>query len=293
MPEWASRLLKMLIYTALPVKRILSFYKPLVADLIFNSFLGDVHLYGDYPRTRGQAVRRFHVILDEIVIRDFIKWYKVDYQRMPTYHPPKFTVIAHSLGSIMSFDALVYSRAKEEVRKGEAQRCPSLPFPGYAEPSKDEEETWNRIMKQLKKLKKEDEERVKNHNCPRISQESQANLEEIKLLDYLCDSQGTTFKKFPPLMWRNYVKIFVTLGSPIDKFHVLWYQNYLHMGLDRPQSPGDSLKKKEFQEKFASWFDCEWLDDSSKSEIVHYNLCDEQDPVGHHLDVAKSSKVYP
>ena len=71
---WAFPLLESFVKVVLPVKKILAFKDKALAEKIFDNVLGDVHLYGDYSRTRGRAVRHFHVILDEIMLRDFIDW---------------------------------------------------------------------------------------------------------------------------------------------------------------------------------------------------------------------------
>lgn len=68
---WLIPLLEEVEATVIPVKRVLSLYKKSIADHIFNDIIGDIHLYGDFARTRGRAVRRFHATLDQIVLRDF------------------------------------------------------------------------------------------------------------------------------------------------------------------------------------------------------------------------------
>ncbi|MFQ5882139.1 MAG: hypothetical protein ACE5I9_06670 [Candidatus Methylomirabilales bacterium] len=265
-PKWATEMLRSLVDTALPLKTLLSFRYRDLAKLIFDDILGDVHLYGDYARTRGRAVRHFHVILDEIHLRDFIDWCR-NVTDVAEYHPPVYTVIAHSLGSIMSFDALVYAHASRTIREDTVRPrhpCPSLPFPGYTEAAEGEKETWDRLIQRL------DSTGRKNELKSRYPQ--------------LTDDHP----RIPPLMWRGHVKNFVTLGSPIDKFHVIWFQNYLHMGLRKKydKKPGGYQEFRGFKKQWAE----NWLEVGN--EIVHYNLCDEQDPVGHHLDVAQASENY-
>jgi len=292
LPDWGRLLLDRLIKTALPAQKLLSWYNPEMAKQIFRDFLGDVHLYGDYARTRGKAVRHFHVVLDEIHIRDFIQWCRYGPGGMATYTPPAYTVIAHSLGSIMSFDALVYSRAKETLRESNspvAHNSPSLPFPGYKDEAKGESEVRERIISDLNKKIKDDHPIKKKY----LALKGQAS-------------------PIPLLLWRDCIENFVTLGSPIDKYHVLWFQNYYHMGLKRrkknpqkePESPLESDQRKENGQNI--WesipeFDQEWSqdwlekpapDEKPLPKIVHYNLCDEQDPVGHHLDTAQATDNY-
>ena len=167
LPPWAEPLLNSLVETLLPIKRLLALWKPKLAKLIFDDFLGDVHLYGDYARTRGRAVRHFHVILDEIFLRDFIDWCQHDQERNQynPYEPPVFTVIAHSLGTVLSFDALVYAHAKKEtVREKYASSqhdCPSLPFPGYTFYREAERDAWEYLLGRLSPAKANDLEEKK------------------------------------------------------------------------------------------------------------------------------------
>ena len=257
-------MLDRLIDTALPVKKLLNWYRPEIAKRIFDDFLGDVHLYGDFARTRGKALRHFHVVLDEIHLRDLINWNKFvsegGKKLNESYQPPVYTVIAHSLGSIMSFDSIVYSHANESVRNAKSSAshpCPSLPFLGYTDKADGEEETWNTLMEELETL------------------EGDKTFVECKKL-YLEEWKNRQRQVFiPPLRWSNYLENFVTLGSPIDKYHVLWWQNYFHMGL-----------ASEFGGACDNWWE------PNKPKILHYNLCDEQDPVGHHLDVSQGTRNY-
>lgn len=220
LPDWAGHLLGQLIETALPIQKLLSLANKDLATRIFRDFLGDVHLYGDYARTRGKAVRHFHVVLDEIHIRDFIQWYRYGREKgesVDDYRPPTYTIIAHSLGSIMSFDALVYSRARDSVRASSspvAHDSPSLPFPGYRDEAKGEEKVRNEIISMLER-----KDSMGNDEIP----------------DHPIKAEYLTLKgkkaPIPLLLWRDCIENFVTLGSPIDKYHVLWFQNYYHMGL--------------------------------------------------------------
>lgn len=272
---WALPLLRAVVNVALPVKTMLGFKRLELSKKIFDGFLGDAHLYGDYSRTRGKAVRHFHVILDEIMLRDFIDWCHRDKERtsegkesMP-YEPPRFTIIAHSLGSIMSFDALVYAYAKQEVR--EAQRaawhsCPSIPFLGYTYQTEAEIRSWNYIRGQLRELQAGKEWNEHKAHFPQ-------SLDDLL--------KCATAPVIPLLTWRDQVENFITLGSPIDKYHVLWWQKYLHMGLQKagvPKNWNDGVDK--------------WIDDGPQEKIPHYNFCDEQDPVGHRLNVARGTMNY-
>ena len=259
--SWQEKLLHQLVETALPMKKILNWYNPGLVNRIYDDFLGDVHLYGDFARTRGRAVRHFHVILDEIHLRDFIEWGRHNRERggLATYKPPIYTVVAHSLGSIMSFDALVYAQAIQPIREAKsttAHPCPSLPFLGYGDPAAGEQVTWELLIEQLSELE--------GHH--RIKREYLQEWEEQKKVT------------IPPLKWRDHIHNFVTLGSPIDKYHVLWWHNYYHMGVGIGSDQ--------------SWSQ-DWVEERRPDKkIVHYNLCDEQDPVGHKLDVAQGTEHY-
>ena len=151
------KLLHQLVETALPMKKLLNWHSPALSQMIFDDFLGDVHLYGDFARTRGRAVRHFHVILDEIHLRDLIEWGKNNQDKggVATYQPPTYSVIAHSLGSILSFDALVYAQAERSLREAKASTdhpSPSLPFLGYVDPAEGENITWASLIEQLSGL---------------------------------------------------------------------------------------------------------------------------------------------
>ena len=256
-PSWAGPLLQQIEDSGLTVKAALTYFQPTLSTLIFDNILGGIHLYGDYARTRGKAVRHFHFVLDEICLRDFVDWCRYEEGGYSTYQLPTFTVIGHSLGSIMSYDALIYAFARKDIRDtSQRQRhpCPSLPFPAYTEPAKSEAAIWGNLITQLERLG--------------------GNWKQYKLKYDLSD----TAPDVPLNLWRNCVKEFITLGSPIDKFHALWYQNYLHMGFQG-------------QEDIPSAWADDWFE-TPQRKIIHFNLCDEQDPVGHHLDLAQSTKNY-
>ena len=255
-PNWAKVILNTIVDTTLPLKKVVSLKYPELMSLVFDDFLGDVHLYGDYARNRGRSVRRFHRVLDEICVRDFIDWCSVNKEH--DYQPPEFTVIAHSLGAIFSFDALVYSHLKEDVRANRAASShllSSLPFPGYSFQDHKESETWSY-------LKEVSDKRIKD-----ISDTKLRNKRKREFKKYLPGFDSNY--DIPTIYWRGRIKNFVTMGGPIDKFLILWQKNYSHM---------DQLDKDDFI--------------ATKEKIVHYNLCDEQDPVGHHMNIARNTALY-
>lgn len=253
--QWGKLVLEQIQHSALTVQAALTYFKPEWAKLIFDEILGNVHLYGDYTRTRGKAVRHFHLVLDEIFVRDFLDWHR----RTPglKYQRPTFTIIAHSLGTIMSFDALTYAFAKRPIRdESQPHDCPSLPFPAYKEQAPEEKQIWRSLAKAMT---------------------AELGQEFTKVTGAMVQPKAPAV---PALYWRGCVKEFITLGSPIDKFHTLWYQNYLHMGFQN--LPHDMVPP--------SW-SMNWLDEP-ELKIKHINLSDEQDPVGHHLDIALSTTNY-
>ena len=284
----------------LPVKKILAFKDKKLAEKIFDNVLGDVHLYGDYSRTRGRAVRHFHVILDEIMLRDLIDWCYRDKDLIKRegkegrkidpspYQAPDFTIIAHSLGSIMSFDALVYANARDDVRKAQGaawNSCPSLPFLGYAglgdtDPQvKAETVSWNYFIEQLQILKNNGDLDTYKVNIPKAITDT---LDQTSHPPETSETSEIPAPEVPLLTWRGRVKNFITLGSPIDKYHALWWPKYLHMGLKR----NGSYPNPKWQNGVDGWLN------APDQKINHYNFCDEQDPVGHNLDVAQGTENY-
>lgn len=277
--NWVMPLLCEIEQTLMPMKGLLTYYSKEAARAVFQDVIGDVHLYGDYARTRGQAVRRFHRVMDEIHLRDYVQWCRFERTSADeNYVPPNYTVIAHSLGSVLSFDALVYAFAKESIRDGTDRHTSGcLPFPGYTEREDSDQESWLGLLSELMR-----EPRRPNLPC---AAENWAGLGTRYVRFKQC--HGATMPKSnasllyhdcPLLLWRDHVKHFITLGSPIDKFLTLWHHNYRHMGLSHHSFPH-------------AWSD-NWLDDTNRHRITHYNLCDEQDPVGHHLDNTQECPNY-
>lgn len=276
--EWVMPMLKEIKQTLLPIQGLLKWYAPAVEKSIYQDVIGDIHLYGDYVRTRGQAVRRFHAQLDQIHLRDYIQWCR--FERMSKdepYVPPVYTIIAHSLGSVLSFDALLYAFAKESIREGNDRHdSGSLPFPGYTEQEEFESESWLGLLSDLRKPPRDTSLPHPHENWARLSACYAQFRKSYGVRPPSIDSPRAG--DLPLLLWRDHVKHVITLGSPIDKFLVLWHHNYRHMGpIHFPAAD--------------TW--CEgWLDDTITHRITHYNVCDEQDPVGHHLDVGRNCAAY-
>ncbi|HKP95608.1 MAG TPA: hypothetical protein VJ385_07615 [Fibrobacteria bacterium] len=210
---WVLDMLFLLRQTIVFAEKILALRFKELNKVVFGKYLGDVQLYAEFSHCRGEGVRLFHDTMEKI------------HKRLnPDPKNPnriEYTVIAHSLGTVMALDSLMLahanpqdwdppSRGDSEKDAGPKMESKDLPFPGY--------------------------------------------------------DNG---KPYPKLDWIDSVKAFVTLGSPIDKFLTLWWYNYLYL-LD----PRWILKR------------------SPDRRIKHYNFCDEQDPVGHRLDFARTAPAF-
>jgi len=129
LPNWAMPLLKGIDESVMPARTLMKHLSPELEDLVFNRVIGDIHLYGDYVRTRGQAVRRFHWVLDEIYLRDYVQWCRFERKTVDEpYVPPVFTILSHSLGTVLSFDALISAFATTAIRSGSG-RHPATSIP--------------------------------------------------------------------------------------------------------------------------------------------------------------------
>ncbi|MFT5913799.1 MAG: hypothetical protein ACI81T_000283, partial [Bacteroidia bacterium] len=249
---WVMPILYQLEETLIFLDNLLSAKFPFVEDLIFNKFLGDVQVYGEYQQIRGKAVRRFHNLMEKIE-REHIKQFSSEsideegdrryfsnYEN--AYVKPRYTILAHSLGTVMAMDALLYAHTSKEVYEFPG-KFSNLPFTGYA----------NKYEKINEHSPKEDSHYWLLRNCK----------------NYLGEK------------WLDNVASFVTLGSPIDKFLTIWWQNYVYLGKDK----GNLSKRGDTVDQI-------FMQRRDGSKIKHYNYCDEQDPVGHQLDKFKSKKIY-
>lgn len=229
-PEWSVRILELIQQTVSIIHAFAHLRAQDFDTLVFDNFLGDVQLYGEFAQTRGRAMRRFHRLLSRIEK----KHVEQEAKRGGTPREARYTVIAHSLGTVMSMDALLYACARPEVRTGAAASAdPNLPYPSYI----------NDADFKLLTLAKGD-----------IAEAIKQGAD----LDYLDTS------------WIRKVDSFVTLGSPIDKFLHLWWMNYSHL------------------------VKTDWMDPARGPEhrILHLNYSEEQDPVGHKLDMARSAPAF-
>lgn len=177
--DWIIYLLEIMQKGMLRAQQILNLKASSVSTKIFNDFLGDVEIYGNFPHTRGRAVRLFHEMMAKLH-EDHLNEFKDK--------APQYTIIAHSLGTVMTLDAITYAHANEESRLSVTitEDSKVVHFPGY--------------------------------DGSQFSHEH-SQLERVNDLDP---------KKPPSVEWVNYLCSYVTLGSPIDKYLALWTDNYLH-----------------------------------------------------------------
>lgn len=193
-------MLYLLADTLLLLRFAMNFRFKEMKELVFVKYLGDVQVYGEYDRCRGLAVRRFHETMAKI---------EAAHNTREPERKPRYVIIAHSLGSVMSFDALLYAHVPRKIRCGKGS---NWVLPGYQRKATDA--------------------------CPKTG-------------------------------WIRRVESFVTLGSPIDKFLMLWWLNYRYL-----------LKSRV------------WCQLNRSTKISHFNYCDELDPVGHNLDVVHCTPAY-
>jgi len=126
-PPWTLKVLELLRETIAVTDLVLRLRLAEWRDVIFGQYLGDVQLYGEYAVARGQAVRRFHDRLADVE-----EAHAREFAGVADAPEARYTVIAHSLGTVMAMDALLYAHAHDRVRAGTDAPGLGLPFPGYA-----------------------------------------------------------------------------------------------------------------------------------------------------------------
>lgn len=208
-PGWALRLIRLMSEAVRLVQKAMLLKYPSLSIKIFNDYLGDVQLYGEYGPCRGTGVRRFHELMAQVQAAHNLEQEERK-KRGKTPREARYTIVAHSLGTIMSLDALLYACADQARGRNQGPH-----FEGYLKEN-----------------------------------EQQDPLDSTK-------------------RWISNVDSFATLGSPIDKYLVVWWLNYEHLTED-------------------SWFIAPKRDDK-EHQIRHFNYSDEQDPVGGELDVASTA----
>jgi len=202
-PLWIRRVLYLLADTLLLVRFAMSFRFKEMKELVFVKFLGDIQLYGEYDRCRGQAVRRFHELMAKVEAK-----HEESEQKRETPREARYAVIAHSLGSIMSLDALLYASAKPHVRRGDDD---AWKFRGYLRDDDESDESGD-----LAKLNRLRQKSRRTNGV--LSAEENRDLHAL-------DRKFT----FLDTRWIHRVRSFVTLGSPIDKYLTIWWLNYQYL----------------------------------------------------------------
>ncbi len=235
-------------------------------DNIMHKFVGDIQIYGENRSVRGRAVRRFHNLMEKIhnhhlemhkiknydaTIQDVNQRYK---DAAGVSYIPKYNIIAHSLGTVMAMDAIMYAHIKTKVayghnKKADVSHYHNLPFEQY---------TGDHLRRNI---------RAEN----RQAQDADGNLQTEEITKGECIGSN----------WLESLETFTTLGSPIDKYLTLWPENYDYLKgvayrTDVPPGAGEVFHERPKGKK-----------------IRHFNYCDEQDPVGHKLDMFADTDAYP
>jgi len=106
----AERFLTLLEEAIIPIQLFMTIRLPQLYRQIFFSAFGDVQLYTEFKPCRGKSIRRFHDTLRWAHYRHYqtARANKIPEGDIPT---PRFTIITHSLGTVLAIDALAYARA--------------------------------------------------------------------------------------------------------------------------------------------------------------------------------------
>lgn len=278
--NWVLKVLQQVQEAALFCQKVASLpgiKKTEELDAILDAYVGDIQIYGENRSVRGRAVRRFHDLMEDIhknhcetyglkqhTSKDEITSMlgvaagagtskrmeqKMRYmsQEEKISYIPKYSIIAHSLGTVMAMDSLMYAHVRSSAAYPEGMKTKdthqrNLPFEQYCE------------------LVERDHEHDRDMDYDHEDMERRLGNEFI----------GSN--------WIHDVEAFVTLGSPIDKYLTLWPENYDY--LDGLTEQGTSETGQIFSSR------------EGYPKIRHYNYSDEQDPVGHHLDLFSETEAY-
>ena len=97
-------------------------------ELIFDRYLGDVQTYAEFSECRGRAIRRFHETLAAV---------KEKHVALHGDQPARFTVLAHSLGSVLAWESLLRAHAKPELWESDGVGFESEWLPAYRRAGRD------------------------------------------------------------------------------------------------------------------------------------------------------------
>ncbi len=271
-------------------------------NAVMENVVGDIQIYGENRSVRGEAVARFHGLMEKIHeqhlqtynITDFSLKNEVDkrypigpkysgYKRLKKaeihYVRPKIHIIAHSLGTVLSLDAIMYAHVKKE----------------YANPANSTENIYRNIPfemygeDQFKKVRWDIDNNkpwVKEEENKKKKQEDEERKDGKEKVTFTHRTEG----EYVGSNWIDNLESFVTLGSPIDKFLVLYPENYSYLKGDLHKVDGVEVPKKQTISNAQSLF--QTREEGGMPKVRHYNYCDEQDPVGHHLDLVHEQEGY-
>jgi hypothetical protein len=204
--KWMQEILRTLQSAIVPVNAYLALKWQSLQRTVMDDYLGDVQMYAESQGVRGLAVRRFHDGMERVQ--------KAHLLEFGGARDARYTIVAHSLGSVLSLDALLFAYANDESRKS--------------------------------------------------TQPAAGRADVLHLYRYRRPDEG-----IPEVGWADAVDSFVTLGSPIDKFFGIWWLNY------------------------APFSGTAWMDTARlarrAAKVRHCNYSDEQDPVGHHLNLSRTA----
>ena len=266
---WIMQMLQQIQETALFAQKVAGLPGVDMADglnEVLDTTVGDIQIYGENRSVRGRAVRRFHNLMEKLH-RHHCKMHGIEASNNgnTSYHSkednveyiPKYTIVAHSLGTVMSMDAIMYAHVRRDAAYG-----PKL--------DSDLSETYRNLPF---------EQYGKEH-----LKERQYDHQGKMMMDDDGEPLPTVFKTEGDYIGSNWIdnlSSFVTLGSPIDKYLVLWKENYGYLDAElydakaKPVSAAEIFKNRPDGQK-----------------VRHYNYCDEQDPVGHHLNQFMKREAY-
>ena len=218
-----------------------------ISDLAFNRYLGDVQMYAEDPRSRARAMWRFQDAMQKLHARASDKYPNTNCR----YH-----IVAHSLGTVLALDALIMAHAKLEILSD-----------ALLLNSEGEEALRDTVRKRLAAVQRNQTAAPDESTVEEAVQAAAwfAHTFDLSYSTRFRDSQQIDFT------WRDKVKTFVTLGSPIDKFLVLWERNFRQLR-NSDQPTVDDVA-------------AHWTERNEDAKIRHLNYADEQDPVGNHLNV--------
>lgn len=130
---WVMDFLHLLRSTILFLEKVLSWKAKGLSEMVFGRYLGDVQMYAESAYCRGQSVRAFHDTMQRVHAEIKDELAKIDKGATVEY-----TIIAHSLGTVLSMDALMLAHY-DFAKPGKSG---FLPFPGYGDAKDSSHLEW-------------------------------------------------------------------------------------------------------------------------------------------------------